>query len=93
MTDVFKKNAASFIAKFEYKIPLMLIVIVVATLFFFVITIEEHRDFFGVIGSLFVGFFFAYLFREFLFSRLLLKKYTEDELKRLWLKYGGFNPD
>ena len=93
MTDIFRKNAASFIARFEYKIQLIVIVVAVAALFFFLVTTEEHRNFYGVIGSLFIGYIFAYFAREFLFSRLLLKKYTEEQLKQLWLKYGGFNTD
>jgi hypothetical protein len=93
MADIFKKNAASFIARFEYKIQLMIIVVVVAALFFFLVTTEEHRNFYGVIASLLFGYIFASFARVFLFSRLLLNKYTEEQLKQLWLKYGGFNPD
>ena len=91
MADIFKRNAASFIAMFEYKFHLLALKgVVVGILFFFVWT-EENRNFTGIVMAIVVAMFVGYFAREWVFSRLLLNKHSDEEVRALWLKYGGFS--
>jgi len=90
MADIFKRNAASFIARFEYKFHILAIEGVAGLLFFFFVVSEERQNFTGIAAAIVIALVVGFVSREWIFSRLLLKKYSDEQLKALWLKYGGF---
>lgn len=90
-------NAGAVLARFEYKFYLLLTMSIVAVFFLFFARSAfgwpavERQNFGGhIIASLIIGWGTAKTLRVSYFSRKLLKKYNEKQLREMWLSYGGF---
>lgn len=90
-----KLNAAATLARFEYRFHLRITMLIVPVFLFFLgRMLSEQQDIVGqIMGSLFVGWGTAYVLRVSYFSRKLLKKYNEKQLREMWLSYAGLSDE
>lgn len=83
-------NAASFIAKYEYIFHIWIIK-GVAFILFFIFYPVKYGIVLDIVFSYICAVVVGFMVQELVFTNLVIKKHSGQELKALWLDLGGFS--